>query len=68
MYGPAARRKSDLGRTWCAASMYQTTSVERLAPRHDGIRAHPGLISGQTSESQIPAKREECDGQIVRPS
>lgn len=38
-----------------------------FAPGHNGIRAHPGLISGQTSESQNSAKPEECDGQTVRP-
>src|SRR5262245_32349840 len=51
-----------------AASMYQASEVEHLLLAIMGIRAHPGLATGQTSKGHYGTQSLGCAGQTVRPS
>ena len=48
--------------------MYQASEVEHLPRAIMGIRAHPGLATGQTSKGHYGTQSLGCAGQTVRPS
>src|SRR5262245_18646747 len=48
--------------------MYHASEVEHLLLAIMGIRAHPGLATGQTSKGHYGTQSLGCAGQTVRPS